>query len=90
LAGDRFQGHHIPVFSEEKEVAMATEQVFEEEFSYHLLFKPLVSPPPRTGRIKLDREVPKAVGRQGTVRGNRMSGTICMTRSGATAGYQDE
>jgi hypothetical protein len=24
---------------------MATEQVFEEEFDYHLLFKPLVSPP---------------------------------------------
>jgi len=27
---------------------MATEQVFEEEYPYHLLFKPLVSPSPET------------------------------------------
>ena len=33
---------------------MATEQVFEEEFDYHLLFQPLVSPPPETDRVKPD------------------------------------
>ena len=32
---------------------MATEQVFEEEFDYHLLFQPLVSPPPETVELNL-------------------------------------
>ena len=32
---------------------MATEQVFEEEFDYHLLFKPLVSPPPEPDELNL-------------------------------------
>jgi hypothetical protein len=53
LTEDRFQGHHLPVFSEEKEIAMTIEQVPQEEFPYHLLFKPLVSPPPEPDEEKL-------------------------------------
>ena len=33
---------------------MATEQVSEEEFDYHLLFKPPVSPPPEPDECKPD------------------------------------
>ena len=33
---------------------MTTEQVSEEEFDYHLLFKPLCESAPRTGRVKPD------------------------------------
>ncbi|MHB8156122.1 MAG: tyrosine-type recombinase/integrase, partial [Desulfocucumaceae bacterium] len=53
MTGGSFQGHHLPVFSEEKEVAMAFEQVIEEEFPYHLLFKPSVSPLPEPNELSL-------------------------------------
>ena len=32
---------------------MATEQVFEEEFDYHLLFQPPENPPPEPGECNL-------------------------------------
>jgi hypothetical protein len=53
LTEDSIKGLHLPVFSEEKEVAMAIEQVPEEEFPYDLLFEPLVSPPPETDEVYL-------------------------------------
>jgi hypothetical protein len=53
LTEDSSQGHHLPVFSEEKEVAMTVEPVPHEEFPYHLLFKPLESPPQETDELNL-------------------------------------
>jgi integrase/recombinase XerD len=53
LTEGNIQGHHLPVFSEEKEVAMAAGQVSEEEFDYHLLFQPPGSPLPETPELNL-------------------------------------
>jgi hypothetical protein len=50
---DSFPGHHLPVFSREKEVAMAIEQVSEEEFPYQQLFNPSVSPRPEPDELNL-------------------------------------
>jgi hypothetical protein len=53
LTENSFHGHHLPVFSDENEVAMATEQVFEEEFDYQLLFKPPENPTPVPDEVNL-------------------------------------
>jgi hypothetical protein len=53
LTEDRIQGHHLPVFSKEKEVAMTTAQVSEEEFNYQLLFKPSENPLPAPDELSL-------------------------------------
>jgi integrase/recombinase XerD len=53
LTGDSIQGHHLPVFSKEKEVAMTTAQVSEEEFDYQLLFKPSETPLPEPDELSL-------------------------------------
>jgi hypothetical protein len=65
LTGDRFQGHHLPVFSEEKEVAMATEQVFEEEFDYQLLFKPPENSTPEPDEVNLIEKYLKQLAAKG-------------------------
>jgi hypothetical protein len=64
---------------------MATEQLPQEEFPYHLLFKPLASPPPETVELNLVEKYLKQIAAK-ELPGSRMSGTMCMTRNGAIAG----
>ena len=45
------QGHHLPVFSEEKEVVMTVEQVPQEKFKDHQPFAPPGSPDQETDAL---------------------------------------
>jgi hypothetical protein len=44
LTKDRFHGHHLPVFSDEKEVVMAIEHVLQENFVDRQPFNPPENP----------------------------------------------
>ena len=51
LTKDRLHGHHLPVFSEEKEVVMAIEHVLQEKFVDLQPFNPPESPDQETDAL---------------------------------------
>jgi hypothetical protein len=81
LTEDRIQGHHLPVFSEEKEVVMAIEQVLQEKFPDYQSFNPPESPDQETDAGVRAEEVIRGRGDLGETRAR---GLISFLSDGST------